>query len=781
MKKKYIAITLGIVLSVGSLAVGCSSASSTSASSEAATSTTANAQGSDAAATISDTASTDTSQYAGQTITGEITAVDSESVTISQDDSDEELKLAVDDNVTITSGGMPGGGMPGGAPGSNGSSQDSSSGETGSNQSSDTSGGNNGEQPPEKPDGDSGEEPPAKPDGDNGEEPPEKPDGDNGEEPPAKPGEGQDQADSTADENTDNTGEDNNSGEDSGSGDSAEGTDTAADGTTGANQNTGTAQGTGTAQEGSGTDSTDGSAGQSVPGGQGGAPQEEEITIDDLQVGDQVSVTFDDDGKVTKISVGGGDMGGAPGGQQSSVESYDANTEYTEDTSVSDETIDSTGTDENAVHAYNGANVTLSDMTISRDSEDSQGGDNSSFYGVGAAVLDTDGTTYLSDSTITTDAKGGAGVFAYGSGTIYVADSVINTSQDTSGGIHAAGGGTLYAWDLDVTTGGESSAAIRSDRGGGTMVVDGGTYTSNGSGSPAIYSTADIAVNNATLTANGSEAICIEGSNSIHLFDSDLTGNMSDLDQNGLTWNVILYQSMSGDSEEGNSTFEMNGGSLTAENGGMFYTTNTESTFILDDVDITYADDSEFFLRCTGNSNERGWGTAGANGADCNFTAIDQEMQGDVQWDSISKLEFYMTDGSTLTGAFVDDETDAGDGGDGYANLYISDDSTWVVTGDSTLTNLYSEGTIVDEDGNTVSIVGSDGTTYVEGDSQYTVTVESYSDTADLSGAAQAADWSSYEVERPEELGTASDTDTSDTSDTSASTTAESEAADGTN
>ncbi len=56
----------------------------------------------------------------------------------------------------------------------------------------------------------------------------------------------------------------------------------------------------------------------------------------------------------------------------------------------------------------------------------------------------------------------------------------ISTTQDTSGGIHAAGGGKVYAWNLDVTTAGGSSAAIRSDRGGGTMVVDGGTYTTSG-------------------------------------------------------------------------------------------------------------------------------------------------------------------------------------------------------------------------------------------------------------------------------------------------------------
>ncbi len=450
----------------------------------------------------------------------------------------------------------------------------------------------------------------------------------------------------------------------------------------------------------------------------------------------------------------GGDMGGDMGGSSSSgVDSYTAVVEYTEDTTVAGETYTSTGTDENAIHIYGNAIVSITNAVVSRLSSDSTGGDNSSFYGVGAAVLATSGTAYISDSTIETDAAGGAGVFAYGDAVVYVADTSITTEQDTSGGIHAAGGGTLYAWDLDVETNGESAAAIRSDRGGGTMVVDGGSYTSNGTGSPAVYCTADIAINDATLTANGSEAVCIEGLNSLYIFDSDLTGNMSDSSQNDCTWNIILYQSMSGDSEVGNSTFQMVGGSITANNGGMFYTTNTESTFVLSDVDITYADDNEFFLRCTGNNNERGWGTSGSNGADCTFTAIDQEMEGDVIWDSISELDFYMTDGSSLTGAFLQDETYAGNGGNGYANLYIDDDSTWTVTGDSVLSGLYCTGTIVDADGNTVSIVGSDGTVYVDGDSEYTVTVDEYSESVDLSGASEISDWSEYEVEKPSELG----------------------------
>ena len=502
----------------------------------------------------------------------------------------------------------------------------------------------------------------------------------------------------------------------------------------------------------SSTDDSDSSSSDDSSGDDKNAPQGEKTDGDNGEAPSGEAPSGEKPDGEPPQGDGQGGPGGAPGGQSQGVESYDAANDYTEDTTVDGETLSSTGTDENVAHISDGAKVSIKNSTITRESSDSQGGDNSSFYGVGAAVLATDGEAYVSNSTIDTDSKGAAGLFAYGDGTVYAANDTITTKQDTSGGIHAAGGGKLYAWDMTVETNGESSAAIRSDRGGGTMVIDGGTYTSNGVGSPAIYSTADISVNNATLTANGSEAICIEGLNSIHLFDSDLTGNMSDDDQNDCTWNVILYQSMSGDSEVGNSTFEMNGGSLTAKNGGMFYTTNTESTITLSDVDITYADENDFFLKCTGNSNQRGWGESGKNGADCLFTAIKQEMQGDVVWDSISQLDFYMTDGSTLAGAVTDDESNAGEGGDGYCNLYIGEGCTWTVTGDSTLTSLSNSGTIVDDKGNTVTVKGTDGTVYVEGESDYTVTVDSYSDKADLSGASSTTQWSDYEVTKPEEL-----------------------------
>ena len=487
--------------------------------------------------------------------------------------------------------------------------------------------------------------------------------------------------------------------------------------------------------------------------------QSKELSVSDLKENDEVCITLDSDGNASEISLlsgggPGGENGNAPqgGGQSAAPTSYTSATEYSKDKTTTGKTYSSTGTDENAVHVTDGANVTLKDANVFRESEESQGGDSSSFYGIGAAVLTTDGISYISGGKVNTNAKGGAGIFSYGDGTTYVSDTKISTKKDTSGGFHVAGGGKLFAWDVTATTQGESSAAIRSDRGVGTMVVDGGTYTSNGTGSPAVYSTADIAVHNADLTANNSESVCIEGLNSLRLFDCNVTGNMKDDSQNDCTWNVILYQSMSGDSEVGNSTFEMDGGTLTAKNGGMFYTTNTESTIRLSNVNITYAKDNDFFLKCTGNSNQRGWGTSGSNGADCNFTADNQKMEGDVIWDSISQLDFYMSNGSTLKGAVTDDESNAGNGGSGYCNFYIAKGCTWTVTGDSTLTNLYNAGTIVDNDGKTVTIKGTDGTVYVKGDSEYTITVSSYSTKADMSGMTESTAWTDYEKDKPSQL-----------------------------
>ena len=109
------------------------------------------------------------------------------------------------------------------------------------------------------------------------------------------------------------------------------------------------------------------------PDGNGQGAEAEEISLSDIQEGDTVSVTLDEDGNAASITVMSMEMGGqggpggdgqgapgqgGPGGQSQGVDSYTAVNEYIEDTTVSNETIESTGTDENAALISSGASVT---------------------------------------------------------------------------------------------------------------------------------------------------------------------------------------------------------------------------------------------------------------------------------------------------------------------------------------------------------------------------------------------------------------------------------------
>jgi len=380
--------------------------------------------------------------------------------------------------------------------------------------------------------------------------------------------------------------------------------------------------------------------------------------------------------------------GGAPGGGQggpggsSTADTGTGAYSLSSNENLSGGTYTSTNADENAVRA-DGVTASLTNVTVQKTAGAASSSDASSFYGLNAAILALNNANLtISGGTVTATAEGANGVFAYNGATINISDTVINVSGGNAGGIEVAGGGILYAYDLTVHS--TVKAAIRSDRGGGTLVVDGGTYTTSGSsGAPAVYSTADITVSNATLTAEDSEAVVVEGFNSVELINCDVTGNMSGTysttaDEN--IHNVMLYQSMSGDAEVGTSSFTMTGGSLTSMNGDMFYVTNTSSVITLSGVDLTQASGT-YLLRVSGNSNSRGWGTAGANGGNVVFNLTGQILSGNIYVDSISTLEMNLSNSSAFTGSINSDGTTA-------SSLVVTLDSssTWTLTADSYVT-----------------------------------------------------------------------------------------------
>ena len=309
-------------------------------------------------------------------------------------------------------------------------------------------------------------------------------------------------------------------------------------------------------------------------------------------------------------------------------------------------------------------------------------GDEADFYGENSAIFATNGGTLdLSNMVVKTNGTHANAVFTYGEGTtVNISDSYIETSGNCSGGLMTTGGGTTNASNLTITTSGNSSAAIRSDRGGGTMNVTGGSYTTSGVGSPVIYSTADVTVNNAELVSNTSQGVVVEGKNSVTLNNSNLTAdnNKKNGSHSEYYQGVMIYQSMSGDAATGLSNFTMNGGTLTNQNGDVFFVTNTATEINLKGAQITNNDSSGVFLRAAA----AGWGNEGSNGGQVTLNADGQTINGDMIVDSVSNLNLYLKGNSTFTGAVNSS------GQEGGVYVEIESGSTWTLTGDSYITSL---------------------------------------------------------------------------------------------
>ena len=359
------------------------------------------------------------------------------------------------------------------------------------------------------------------------------------------------------------------------------------------------------------------------------------------------------------------------------------------------ETVENSEDSSHAVTA-DGEEVSMSNTAVIKTGDSGQG-DEADFYGDNAAVFAANGGTLtLSNMVVETNGTHANAVFSYGEGTtVNVSDSYIETSGNCSGGIMTTGGGTMKAENLTINTSGNSSAAIRSDRGGGTVTVTGGSYTTGGTGSPVIYSTADITVNNAEMESTASQGVVVEGKNSVTLNNVELTAdnNTKNSDKSDYYQAVMIYQSMSGDADEGTSSFTMNGGRLTNANGDIFFVNNTATTIDLSGAEIIN-NGGGIFLR----AEAAGWGNEGSNGGHVNMTASDQEINGDMVVDQVSELNLYLKDNSVFTGAINSD------GAAGSVYVEIEAGSRWVLTGDSYITSLTCSADAIDLNGFTLHV-----------------------------------------------------------------------------
>jgi len=369
-----------------------------------------------------------------------------------------------------------------------------------------------------------------------------------------------------------------------------------------------------------------------------------------------------------------GDMGQLGVGNNANV-SHNGATEISSDTTNNLQTYSSTESSQNALLVTNGTSkISSAKITKSGNSND----ENSDFYGTNAAVLVKNGTLNIDGGSFTTNGSHANGIFAYANGTINLTNTNIKTTSNNSGAIMVTGG-KLNATNVIAETDGNSSAPIRSDRGGGTMIVNGGKYIANGIGSPVIYSTANVTVNNATLISTKSEGAVVEGKNSITLNNVNLTDTNTTLNGNSETYkNIFIYQSMSGDADEGLASFSAKDSTITTNKGDTIFVTNTKATISLTNNKIINNDSTGAFLRIQSGK----WGRSGSNGGDVTLNANNQTINGDIFVDNISTLNMKLTNGSNYTGKINGNNT--------AKNITLRLDSTSKITltGDTYVTTL---------------------------------------------------------------------------------------------
>ena len=379
-------------------------------------------------------------------------------------------------------------------------------------------------------------------------------------------------------------------------------------------------------------------------------------------------------------------MPGGPGGsQETAAEATGANTvDGTEEALNGSYT--SSNDDENVILVTNGGRLTSEGAVIDKASADSSNTESSDFSGVNSALLAQENSSAeITDATITTNAKGANAVFATGeNAVISIKNSTIETSGEASSrGLDATYGGTIHADNVKITTQGGSCAAMATDRGEGTVTATKSELETNGAGSPLIYSTGDITLTDSKGTANGAQITVVEGKNSATVENSTLTcsaaGNRGDVDIAG----VMIYQSMSGDADEGTGNFKAKGSSLTIsddsdfyETAPMFFVTNTDAVIDLEDTELNFG--SGILLSAKGTDE---WGNEGENGGDVTFNAKDQTLQGDIQLDNLSSLDLTLT-GSSYAGTINGDNTASS------VSLTLDASSSIRLTGDSYVSSL---------------------------------------------------------------------------------------------
>ena len=327
-----------------------------------------------------------------------------------------------------------------------------------------------------------------------------------------------------------------------------------------------------------------------------------------------------------------------------------------------------------------GGTLTMNGCTITKTGDGSQG-DNSSFYGNNSSIYcgaasssNYQSTTAASGAkiviknvTVNSSSKGANAVIATNGASVEIDGITIVNNYAVSRGLHATYGGIITASNVDITTNEATSSTIATDRGGGTVTVNGGTATANGSKSAVIYSTGTMSATGLVGTSAKGEIAVIEGDNSIAMTNCTMTSGSS---ERGL----LMMQSGSGDASGVNPVMTITGTSLTMTDSSaplLEVATCVTATCTLDNCTVTVP------------------------------SGILMYVMADSQWSTSGAVGNLILDNGTYSGIVKYDT--------GYtANVTVNEGAVWNLTANTSIGTLVNNGTI-NRNGYTLTTTSTSG------------------------------------------------------------------------
>lgn len=364
-----------------------------------------------------------------------------------------------------------------------------------------------------------------------------------------------------------------------------------------------------------------------------------------------------------------------------------------------------------------------------------------------ALMLGMDTRGFLSDSYLFSDDPGAPGLFVADGATVYALEDTVVTRGDESAGIVSAYNGTLIADGLSVYTDGADSPAVIIAADGGSASMTSSTLESAG-GSTLLDIADYLELDNVDGRASGASLVKLGSGGVLRVNDSMLAQADST--------DPLLSISDSGSTPSGSDT-----ATLMLASTRLAPSTGASSLIEVDGVDCSIMLDSCAILPESQTALPLVHIMGGPTSPTVDVTMAGESLEGDivlsapatlsVTLDSEASWQGVLTDAAGIGTAGVGDASstastgvadaedaasasdDAGDEVDARdedilaattVSIDIASDATWVVTADTSVTDLTMAygARVVDANGDTVSIYTGDGLA-VEGAGPRSITV----------------------------------------------------------